>query len=121
MDDNSAQALHEKRGIGVGSRLKFDIQKLEHHKWKVHRRDTLISGQEKCILSFESPDGRLFKSAKDAEKELQETDLYDLVLKDPPLDAQPSTSSRKPAKDDDDVTFCPPPSKKRHESKESSR
>lgn len=61
---------HRSRGRGEGSRLSFDIEKLQSLGWEVKKRESTSSGKKKVHLTYKVPDGRTLKSAKDVETEL---------------------------------------------------
>jgi hypothetical protein len=77
----SSKQLHVARGFGAASRIDFDFEKLESYGWKVKIRESIVSGVKKTFFSYETPKGKILKSAKDAEKEMRETGIYELVLK----------------------------------------
>jgi hypothetical protein len=76
-----SKQLHLARGFGAASRINFDFKKLESYGWKVKIRESIVSGIKKTLFSYETPIGKVLKSAKDAEKELRKTGIYELVLK----------------------------------------
>lgn len=72
-----SKTLHEARGSGLGSRLRFDCSKLEEAGWKVIRRE---SGK-KVLLSFVDPQGRKYNSSKNVERELNSHGTLEQFIK----------------------------------------
>lgn len=72
-----SKTLHEARGSGLGSRLRFDCSKLEEAGWKVIRRE---SGK-KVLLSFVDPQGRKYNSSKNVERELNSRGTLEQFIK----------------------------------------
>ena len=62
-----------------GSRLNLDTEKLASLGWKVEERESVSGGKKRVILTFEDPNGKRFKSAKDVERVLQKNNLWDRV------------------------------------------
>lgn len=101
---------HGSRGRGEGSRLSFDIEKLQSLGWKVKRRESTSSGKNKVHLTYKAPDGRTLKSARDVEKELRDSGLYSQVaVKVVEASQEPGTSSS--TFDDRDPDFHLPAAK----------
>ena len=65
--------------MAQGSRLKLDTEKLVSLGWKVEERESLSGGRRRVILTFEDPDGKTFKSAKDVERILRQNGLWEKV------------------------------------------
>ena len=88
---------HKSRGLGEGSRISFDLDKLRSLGLEVKRRESASSSSTvaKVHLKYKSPDGKTFKSAKD--------------VCVPETDEEPGTrKNREPRKADEDPDFQPP-------------
>ena len=64
---------HVSRGLGEGSQISFDLDKLRSLGWEVKRRGSASSSSTvaKVHLKYKSLDGETFKSVKDVEKHLR--------------------------------------------------
>ena len=63
------------RGLGEGSRISFDLDKLRSLCGEVKRRESASSSSTvaKVHLKYKSPDGKTFKLVKDVEKHLRDS------------------------------------------------
>ena len=105
----------ESRGLGEGSQISFDLDKLRSLGWEVKRRESASSSSTvaKVHLKYKSPDGKTFKSAKDVEKHLRDSRQFSQVaVSVPETDEEPGTRKNKePRKADEDPDFQPPAAK----------
>ena len=101
---------HESRGLGEGSRLSFDLEKLKSLGWEVKRRESRSSGTTKVNFSYKTPDGKTLKSAKDVEKFLRETGVFFQVAVESD-ERIPEASSSAVSSVCEDPDFQPPNAK----------
>ena len=105
----------ESRGLGEGSRLSFDLEKLKSLGWEVKRRESKSSGTTKVNFSYKTPDGKTLKSAKDVEKLLRETGVFSQVTVESD-ERIPEASTSAVSSICEDPVFQPPDAKIRKKS-----